>query len=45
MLLAILWILFAVTLISMPLFNYKAYRDQLGSPQVSEFNETVQPWP
>ena len=43
-LLAILWVLyFAVTLISMPLFNYKAYRDQLGSPQVSEFNETVQP--
>ena len=37
-LLAILWVLyFAVTLISMPLFNYKAYRDQLGSPQVSEF--------
>lgn len=43
-LLAILWLVyFAVTLLSMPLFNYKAYRDQLGSPVVSEFNETVQP--
>lgn len=43
-LLAILWVLyFAATLFSMPLFNYTAYRDQLGTPQVSEFNETVQP--
>ena len=38
-LLAILWVAyFAVTMLS-----YKAYRDQLGTPQVSEFNETVQP--
>lgn len=43
-LLAILWVLyFAVTLFSMPLFNYGAYRDQLGAPQVSEFSKTVQP--
>lgn len=43
-LLAILWVLyFGVTVLSMPLFNYKAYRDQLGTPVVSEFNETVQP--
>lgn len=43
-LLAILWVAyFAVTMLSIPLFNYKAYRDQLGTPQVSEFNETVQP--
>ena len=27
----------------MPLFNYKAYRDQLGVPAVSEFTDTVQP--
>lgn len=32
-LLAILWVLyFAATVLSMPLFNYKAYRDQLGTP-------------
>lgn len=43
-LLAILWGLFVVvTVASSPLFNYKAYRDQLGSPQVSEFTDTVQP--
>lgn len=43
-LLAILWILyFGVTVLSMPLFNYKAYRDQLGTPVVSEFTDTVQP--
>ena len=43
-LLGILWVLyFAVSLLSIPLFNYKAYRDQLGTPVVSEFNETVQP--
>ena len=43
-LLGILWVAyFAVTMLSIPLFNYKAYRDQLGTPQVSEFNETVQP--
>ena len=43
-LLAILWVLyFAATVLSMPLFNYKAYRDQLGTPVVSEFTDTVQP--
>lgn len=43
-LLAILWVLyFGATLLSMPLFNYKAYRDQLGTPVVSEFTDTVQP--
>ena len=44
LLLIILWALyFAVTIISLPLFNYKAYRDQLGNPNTSEFTETVQP--
>ena len=43
-LLAILWVLyFAGTVLSMPLFNYKVYRDQLGTPVVSEFTDTVQP--
>lgn len=43
-LLAVLWVLyFGATLLSMPLFNYKAYRDQLGTPIVSEFTDTVQP--
>ena len=43
-LLIIFWLLyFAVTVLSMPLFNYKAYRDQLGQPEISEFTETVQP--
>lgn len=43
-LLAILWaVYFGVSVLSMPLFNYKAYRDQLGSPVVSEFTDTVQP--
>lgn len=43
-LLAILWVLyFAATVLSMPLFNYKVYRDQLGTPVVSEFTYTVQP--
>ena len=43
-LLAILWVLyFAATVLSMPLFNYKAYRDQLGTPVVSEFTDMVQP--
>lgn len=43
-LLAILWVLyFGVTILSMPLFNYKAYRDQLGTPVVSKFTDTVQP--
>ena len=34
---------FGVSILSMPLFNYKAYRDQLGVPAVSEFTDTVQP--
>ncbi len=43
-LLAILWILyFAVAFISMPLFHYKAYRDQLGTSNTSLFSDTVQP--
>lgn len=43
-LLAILWgLYFLVTIASSPLFNYKAYRDQLGTPAVSEFTDTVQP--
>lgn len=43
-LLIIFWLLyFLATVISMPLFNYKAYRDQLGQPEISEFTETVQP--
>lgn len=43
-LLAILWALyFSVSIISMPLFHYKAYRDQLGTPNTSEFSDTVQP--
>ncbi len=41
-LLIIFWLLyFAATVISMPLFNYKAYRDQLGQPEISEFTDTV----
>lgn len=43
-LLAVFWALyFGISLLSMPLFNYKAYRDQLGAPAVSEFTDTVQP--
>lgn len=43
-LLAVLWALyFSVSIISMPLFHYKAYRDQLGAPNTSEFSDTVQP--
>lgn len=43
-LLAVLWALyFSVSIISMPLFHYKAYRDQLGTPNTSEFSDTVQP--
>lgn len=42
--LAVIWVLyFAVTILSTPLFNYKAYRDQLGEPEVSAFTDTVQP--
>lgn len=44
MLLIIFWAAyFLVTVLSMPLFNYKAYRDQLGEPEVSLFTETIQP--
>lgn len=43
-LLIIFWVLyFLVNILSMPLFNYKAYRDQLGQPEISEFTDTVQP--
>lgn len=43
-LLLLLWaVYFGVGILSMPLFNYKAYRDQLGTPAVSEFTDTVQP--
>lgn len=43
-LLIIFWVLyFVVNILSMPLFNYKAYRDQLGQPEISEFTDTVQP--
>lgn len=43
-LLIIFWVLyFIVSILSMPLFNYKAYRDQLGQPEISEFTDTVQP--
>lgn len=42
--LAVFWAAyFIVTVVSMPLFNYKAYRGQLGTPEVSQFTETVQP--
>ena len=42
--LAVIWVLyFGVTILSAPLFNYKAYRDQLGAPEVSAFTDTVQP--
>lgn len=43
-LIAIFWVIyFLATVVSMPLFNYKAYRDQLGQPEISEFTDTVQP--
>lgn len=43
-LLGIVWILyFAISIFSMFIFNYKAYRDQLGTPEKSEFTNTVQP--
>lgn len=38
-----LWAIFFVLLFaSSPLFNYKAYRDQIGSPTLSEFSEEIQ---
>ncbi len=41
--LVVLWgIYFLVNLASAPLFNYVAYRDQIGDPQVSEFSEDMQ---
>ena len=43
-LLVIFWAAyFLVSVISLPLFNYRAYRDQLGQPQISQFTDTVQP--
>ncbi|MEG0368581.1 MAG: hypothetical protein RR593_01105 [Hungatella sp.] len=43
-LLAFIWgLYFLVSILSAPLFHYKAYRDQLGQPQISEFTDTVQP--
>ena len=42
--LAILWGLFFIANVaSSPLFNSKAYRDQLGAPEITEFSEDVQP--
>ncbi len=41
--LGILWgLYFLANVISAPLFNYWAYRDQLGTPQITEFSEDVQ---
>lgn len=43
-LLGIIWgIYLIVSVISSPIFNYSAYRDQLGTPEVSDFTETVHP--
>lgn len=43
-LLAVIWVLYIVVMIlSTPIFNYPAYRDQLGHADTSEFTETVQP--
>lgn len=43
-LLAVIWgLYFIVTIVSTPIFNYPAYRDQLGEPEVSSFTESVQP--
>lgn len=42
--LAVIWIVyFAVSILSAPLFNSRAYRDQLGQPEIAEFNDTIQP--
>lgn len=42
--LGIIWVLYIlVSVLSMPIFNYPAYRDQLGRAEVSEFTDTVQP--
>lgn len=43
-LLGIIWVAYIlVSVLSMPIFNYPAYRDQLGKAEVSEFTDTVQP--
>lgn len=41
--LAVLWAAYFLTiLLSAPLFNYKAYRDQLDTPEAREFSSEVQ---
>ncbi len=41
--LVVLWaIFFGVTVASMVIFNYKAYRDQFGEPVLTEFSQDVQ---
>lgn len=43
-LLGIIWVLYVILMIlSTPIFNYPAYRDQLGHADTSEFTKTVQP--
>lgn len=43
-LLGLIWVLYIlVSVVSLPIFNYPAYRDQLGKAEVSEFTDTVQP--
>ncbi|MBT9776348.1 hypothetical protein GPL15_07515 [Clostridium sp. MCC353] len=43
-LLGIIWALYVLVMIlSTPIFNYPAYRDQLGHADTSEFTQTVQP--
>ena len=43
-LLGIIWVLYVIVMIlSTPIFNYPAYRDQLGHADTSEFTKTVQP--
>ncbi len=43
LILAVLWgVYFVVSAISIPLFNSKAYRDQLGTPQTTSFSEDMQ---
>lgn len=41
--LAVLWgIFFVINIASSPLFNSRAYRDQLGAPAITEFSEDLQ---
>lgn len=41
--LVILWgLYFIANLVSSPLFNSKAYRDQLGTPETTEFSQDIQ---